>query len=320
MAIAHSSGGVSDRALHRMVIGLAIGLSVLLAAFSLIYYLGQHRSAGPSLTERQVVSAEAAVKANPNDLSLRLQLAAAYRENQRYTDAITQYDELLRVGPTNRSTLVGKGETQMDMGDLTGATASLQKVIGAKMTWAYETVDPQLQKAFYDLGSISTQQGKYAEAATYLLSALKIDSTDADSLYLLGTVELKSNDAAGALSSFQQAVLFVPTGWADPYTGMSQAYTKLGKAPEASYATAMAAFCNGDLDSAKTTLTSLTSTSVKVDAMLGLGMIAEKVNDNATAISWYQKVLKARPGDFTATSGLSRLNAVPSAAPSAKKA
>jgi len=320
MAIAHSSGGVSDRALHRLVVAMAAGLALLLTAFVVVYYLGQRSSSGPTLTERQVASAEAAVKANPNDLSLRLQLAASYRSNRQYSDALAQYDELLRVGPTNRSSLVGKGETQMDMGDLAGAMTTLQKVTGAKMTWTYEAVDPQLEKAFYDLGSISAKQGNGAEAVAYLMAALKIDSTDADALYLLGTTQLKSGDANAAINSLKQAVLFVPTGWADPYTAMSQAYTKLGKQPEATYASAMAAFCNGDLDTSKNQLASLTSTSVKVDAMLGLGMIAEKVNDNATAVSWYTRVLKARPGDFTATSGLSRLNAVPSAAPSAKKA
>jgi tetratricopeptide (TPR) repeat protein len=314
MAIAHRSGAVSDRALHRLVTALAVGLVGLLAAFTVLYYLGQHTNAGPSLTERQVTSAEAAVKATPNDLSARLKLAAAYRENKQYSDAVTQYDELLRINAGDRNTLVGKGETQIAMGDLTGAVTTLTKVTTATMTWSYEALDPQLEKAFYDLGSVYALQGDQKNAISNLQSALKIDSTDADALYALGTSLLATGKPADAAQNLQQAVSFVPTGWKEPYTALEQAYTQLKQPDRATYAAAMAAFCDNDLDAASTRLTALTSGSVKDDAMLGLAFISEKKADDAAALSWYRKVLKDRPADFSAKSGVDRLTASTSAA------
>jgi tetratricopeptide (TPR) repeat protein len=307
MAIAHTSGGVSDRALRRLMIWLAVGLAVLLATFTAVYYLGQHTNAGPSLTERQVSSAVAAVQAAPNDLTARLKLAAAYRENRQYSDALTQYDELLRINGTDRNTLVGKGETQMAMGDLAGAAATLTKVTTAKMTWSYEALDPQLEKAFYDLGTVYAKQGDQAKAITNLTAALKIDSTDADALYALGMSQLATGKAADAATNLQQAVAFVPTGWREPYAGLEQAWTQLKQPDRATYAAAMASFVDGDYDAARTKLTGLTAGPVKDDAMLGLAFVAEKTGDDATALSWYRKVLKDRPDDFSAKNGVDRL-------------
>ena len=307
MAIAHEGSGMSDQTLRRLVKWTAIGLGVLLVAFSVIYYLGQHTSSGPTLTERAVASAEKTVSDAPNDLSARLKLAAAYRENQQLEEAQGQYNEVLKAKPTARPALVGLGETLIAKGDLDGAATTLTKVTGAKMTWAYEAEDPQLEKAFYDLGSIAATRGKYVDAQDFLANALRIDETDADALYLLGTVQLKANDPGAAVATLSQAVQFVPTGWAEPYAALATGYDKLGKKDEAAYANAMVDFANGKDESAKSRLETLTSSPIKVRAMLGLGMITEKAGDRDVAKSWYQKVLAASPNDFSAKAGLSRL-------------
>jgi tetratricopeptide (TPR) repeat protein len=298
---------MSDQTLRRLVKWTGVAVVLLLVAFSAIYYLGQRTSSGPTLTERAVASAEKTVSDSPNDLTARLKLAAAYRENKQFEDATAQYNEILKAKPTARPALVGLGETLLAKGDLDGATTALTKVTGAKMTWAYETQDPQLQKAFYDLGSIASQQGKLTQAEDYLANALRIDATDADALYLLGTVQLKNNDPGAAIATLSQAIEFVPTGWAEPYTALAAAYTKLGKKDEAAYANAMVDFANGKNESAKATLSTLTSSAIKVKAMLGLGMITEKDGDRTAAKAWYQKVLAANPTDFSAQAGLGRV-------------
>ena len=310
MAIAHEGPTISDRTLRRLVKWTAIGFAVLLVIFSVVYYLGQHRSSGPSLTERQVSSAEQAVKDAPNNLDARLTLAAAYRDNKQYSEALAQYDELLRIGSGNRNSLVGKGETLIAMGDLDNAKTTLTSVVKAKMTWSYEAQDPQLQKAFYDLGVISVTQKSYAQAQDYLQQALTIDATDADAFYQLGLAQLGAGNAKAAVASLRQAVLFVPTGWCEPFQQLAAAYTKLGQADESTFSSAMSDNCAGNTDKAKTELTGLTSATnatVKTDAMLGLAQIAETANDNSTAASWYRQVIKARPDDFTAKTGLARL-------------
>ena len=307
MAMAHREPTISDRALRRLVKGTTIVLAVLLVLFTVVYYVGQHRSSGPSLTERQVTTAEQAVKDAPNSLDARLTLAATYRDNKQWSDALAQYDELLRVGPNNRNTLVGKGETLIAMGDLANAKTTLTSVVKAKMTWAFEAQDPQLQKAFYDLGVISNTQRSYPQAQEYLQQALSIDQTDADAFYQLGLAQLGAGDAKSSVVSLRQAVLFVPTGWCEPFQQLAAAYTKLGQSDSSTYSSAMADNCAGKTDKAKSELSGLTKGTVKADAMLGLAEIAEKSNDSATATSWYQQVLKVRPADFTAKTGLARL-------------
>mgnify|MGYP001793793559 CR=1 FL=1 len=109
----------------------------------------------------------------------------------------------------------------------------------------------------------------------------------------------------------------MPTGWCEPYTQRSLAYTKLGNVPQATYDGAMANFCHKKPVEAKSELNSLTAGPLKVDALLGLGLIAETESSNPEAISWYQKVLKVDPTNANAIASLSRPGGKPTT--SAKK-
>ena len=96
----------SDRRLNRL---LRAGVAVFVVgalAFAGVYYQDQHVNAGPSLVDRQIAGAEAAVKKTPNNLGIRLQLAAAYQTDKRPNDALKQYDEVLKADKTNRTALL----------------------------------------------------------------------------------------------------------------------------------------------------------------------------------------------------------------------
>jgi hypothetical protein len=73
----------------------------------------------------------------------------------------------------------------------------------------------------------------------------------------------------------------------------------------------MADFCNGKPDAASQRLQSLTSGPAAVDALLGLGLIAETSSNRTAAADWYQKVLQAQPGNATALTALGRLGVKP---------
>jgi tetratricopeptide (TPR) repeat protein len=128
---------------------------------------------------------------------------------------------------------------------------------------------------------------------------------------------LKQGDAKQAVDSVRRALLFVPSGWCPPYTTLSDAYRKLGQAPQAEYAGAMLALCEKRTDEATRTLSTLTSGPAAVDAMVGLGMIAEQAGRKTEAISWYQKVLERDPANAAALYALSWLGVKPSRAPTA---
>jgi tetratricopeptide (TPR) repeat protein len=289
------------------VMVLAIGV----ATFGFMYYQDQHVNAGPSLVDRQIAGAEAAVKKTPNNLTFRLQLAAAYLQNKRPDDALTQYDVILKAQKDNRQALLGRGQILITKGDLKAAYATYHQITNAAAKGEFSGADPQAQEAHYYLGQIAVKQGNAKVAVTELQTALKIDGTDSDALYLLGLARLQEGSPKLAVDSFKQALLFVPTGWCEPYTQLALAYGKLANAPQATYAGAMANFCHKKPVEAKAQLNTLTTGPAKVDALLGLGLISETQSLNPEAISWYQKVLKVDPTNANAISSLSRLGVAP---------
>jgi tetratricopeptide (TPR) repeat protein len=289
------------------VLALAIGV----AAFGFMYYQDQHVDAGPSLISRQTLAAEAAVKKAPGNIAARLALAASYRSVNRLDDSLAQYDEILRAAKTNRFAMLGRGEVLIAKGDLKGASAMYKKITGAEKKGEFAGADPQLEEAYYYLGSIAVKQGNAKEAITQLAAALKIDKTDSDALYLMGVAELKTGSPLLAVDALNKALLFVPTGWCEPYTQLTVAYGKLGNTPRKTYTAGMADFCQKKTVLAKTQLKTLVKGPVAVDALLGLALIAETESNNPEAASWYKQVLTVDRKNGTAISALSRLGAGP---------
>jgi RNA polymerase-associated protein CTR9 len=286
-------------------------LVVGVLAFAGIYYQDQHVDAGPSLAGRQIAGAEAAVKKTPNNLQVRLQLAAAYLQDKRPDDALKQYDVILQADKANRPALLGRGHILITKGDLKAAAATYHKITDVAVKGEFAGADPQAQEAHYFLGSIAVTQGNTKVAIAELTAALSITRTDSDALYLLGLAHLKEGSTQLAVDSFKQALLFVPTGWCEPYTQLALAYGKLANAPQKSYSTAMADFCLKKPDEAKAQLKTLTTGPVKVDALLGLALIAETESNKTEAVSWYQKALTVDAKNVSAISGLSRLGVAP---------
>jgi tetratricopeptide (TPR) repeat protein len=311
----------SDRGTALLLrIGAAV-LAVGLVAFGLLYYKDQHVTQVPSLVERQISVTEAAVRKNPDDLQARLQLGTVYEQATRYGDAITQFDQVLKAAPGNKDALLGKGFALMTKGDLAKAVAPLTQIIKATRTGEFAGADSQLATAYYYLGVIAVKQRQPDEALTQLSHALKIEPTDSDAMYQVGLAQLLDGKQLEAVATFRSALRFVPTGWCEPYQQMQVAYTSLKKPELAGYAAGMAGFCGNKVDQAKTQLTALTAGPAAVDAMLGLGLIAETQHDTKAAASWYQQALAKDPKNMTAISSLSGLGVEPKVpgAPAKKK-
>jgi tetratricopeptide (TPR) repeat protein len=291
------------------VLVLAIGV----LAFGGFYYQDQHVDAGPTLVGRQTEAAEAAVKKAPNNIAARLALGASYRSVNRLDDALGQYDEILKADKTNRFALLGRGEALIAKGDLNAAATTYRKITSAQKKGEFAGADPQLEEAYYYLGSIAVKQGKAKEAITQLQLALKIQKSDSDALYLLGVAQLKDGAPQLAADSLNQALLFVPTGWCEPYSQLTTAYGMLGRVPQATYAKGMAAFCLKKPAEAKRQLTSLIKIKgpVAVDALLGLALMAETESNNPEAVTWYKQVLTVDRTNINAISSLSRLGVTP---------
>lgn len=313
---------LTDRALSRLLRGVVVALVVGAPLFGILYALDQRGGPDASLGQRQVTAAEAQVRAAPDNVALRIQLGQAYRQADRLDEALRQFDEVLTVDDANRAALLGRGGVLLAKGDLVGAVAAYKKITSANAGGEFAGADPQLQEAHYYLAVIAARQGALSDAADEATAALRIDKTDADAWYLLGTVQVRSGATDRAVEAFRRALTFVPTGWCEPYAQLATAYRKLGKPAEAEYAAAMVDFCQHRPTEARTRLAALVSAPAtvpgptRVDAMLGLGMIAESTSDRDDAVEWYRRALAADPANATAAGGLARLGAARTTRPS----
>lgn len=314
MDLVQRLSSVQERTLDRVIYAGLLALVVGLGVMGLVYALDRRVDVGPSLLDRRVSSAEAAVRKHPGETGLRLQLAGAYREMNRRDSALDQYAEVLKVDPGQRTALLGRAEVRVEQGELLAATLSYKQVIQSAAKGGTGAVDPQLESAYYGLGwiAVNTKQPRLAIRA--LGKALKFDPTDADALQLLGVAELQAGDPRRAVRAIRRAVLLVPTGWCDPYKLLSIAYMKLNRGPQAQYAGAMTDFCERRPADAIRQLKPLMAGPAAVDSMLGLGMIAEAQSDRAGAVHWYRRVLAADRSNATARTSLNRVGFTPSAA------
>ena len=309
MKLTRGTTSVSDQTFSWVMrLGVMV-LAIGVATFGFMYYQDQHVDAGPSMVDRQIQGAEAAVQKAPNNVQTRLQLAAAYLQDKRPDDALKQYDEILKAEKDNRTALLGRGGVLITKGDLTAAAVSYHKITDVAAKGEFAGADQVAQEAHYYLGSIALKQGKAKLAITELNAALKIDPTDSDALYLSGVAQLKDGAPKLAVNSLKKALLFVPTGWCEPYSELALAYGKLNLSPQKTYATGMANFCLKKPVDAKRQLTSLIKGPVGVDALLGLGLIAETESNNPEAVTWYKQVITLDRKNAEATSALSRLGA-----------
>ena len=309
------SPSVSDRTFSWVMrLGVMV-LAIGVAGFGFMYYQDQHVDAGPSLVGRATLAAESAVKRSPGNITARLALADAYRLDKRLDDSLKQYDMILTVDKTNRFALLGRGSVLNTQGDLAAAVITYKKITNAEKKGEFAGADPQLEEAYYYLGAIAVKQGKAIEAITNLSAALKIDSADSDAYYQMGLAETKAGKTMLAIGAFQEALKFVPTDWCEPYEELAVAYGKLGSKSQAAYNTGMASFCHKKPAVAKLQLKALIAGPMKVDALLGLALIAETENNNPEAVSWYKKLLTVDPKNAAAKIALTRLGAGPTGTP-----
>lgn len=293
------------------LIKIGLALIVLAVAVEVSDYFLDWRNGEESLIERQISTAEDAVREEPNETGLRLQLAEIYRAADRPDDALTQYDEVLELEGSQSTALLGRGEVLAEKGEEDEAEESFKAVIDASGGGEFAAVDPQLEAAYYGLASVHLEQDRAKQALDAAKQAVTIESMDADAWNLLGSAALATGDPDLAVRALRQAVLFVPTGWCEPYEGLVDAYRKLNRKPYARYASAMVDLCEERPADATRRLRPLASGPAKVDAMLGLGMAAEAESHRASAARWYRKVLAVDAENFNARANLSRVTPGP---------
>jgi tetratricopeptide (TPR) repeat protein len=307
-----------EQRLEKLLRNLLKGLVAAVAIFAVIYFFGQRQShveAAPAVPDQIIASAEASVRATPNDIALRLKLASAYAQGNRVDEALAQLREILKTQPNYRAAQLGLGQLLLQQGNAADAQSWLSKYVSSASGGEFSAQDPQLETAYFLLGRAESDLGNDVASADAYAKAVKIDPGDADAWYELGNKSLKLKQYDTALSSFDRAVAFVPTGWCEPYDGMSKAFAGLGNTDGTTYASAMVRICNGGgLDSAEP-LKGLVNSKYVVGALYGLGLAAENENNTTAAIDYYQQLLSADRTNIAALSAINRLGGKPEPKP-----
>ena len=312
----------TDRTIDRLIKAMALVLVIGIPLIAFVYWSDRHVDRTPTQAERNVAAAEELVKKNPNDVQARTSLAAAYVSAKRYEDGITQFGEVLKSEPGNRPALLGRGIAYIQVEKYDLAKADFQKLVDDAKAGEFAKTDPQLEQAYYELGVIALKRGDAKAALDPLTSALAIDGGDADALYSYGTALISTGDPARGVEALRRAVMFVPSGWCEPYQGLVAGYGALGDTVGTAYANAMVDFCSAKYVEAKAKLEPLTTGPMKIDALLGLALTSAHAGDLAAATGYYDQVLAIDPSNTSALIGLGQIGgnahaSAPAASPTA---
>jgi tetratricopeptide (TPR) repeat protein len=160
-------------------------------------------------------------------------------------------------------------------------------------------------------------QGRPAEAVPFLESALRINRSDADALFLIGQAYAQTGATDRAEIALRRAVAFVPIGWSEPYAALADAFTKAGRAAMAEWAGAMAQVADGQPDLAEPRLLAIVDSDAALDVAIGLGLLYESRGDLTSATEWYGAALEMDPANDAAMLGYGRVSPIPAADPAA---
>jgi tetratricopeptide (TPR) repeat protein len=299
--------GMDDRQLNRWIKRVALILVAGTVLFAGFYVFDRWRPATEPIVDRRLSALEQQVRDTPDDLTARGTLADTYVAKGRFADAVVQYNLILETGKATEQATYGRAGAYMGLAQLDDAAKDYQAVVDIAKGGEMANVDPMLQASYYSLGSIAMQQGKPAEAISFLESALAIKRSDADALYLIGTAYVATGETDKAETVLRAAVAFVPIGWSEPYTALAEGFTKAGRTAEAEWAGAMADLVAGKPELAEPRLLAIVNGDAAVDAAIGLGLLYETKGDTAAAAGWYAKALAMSPDNAAARLGMSRV-------------
>jgi Flp pilus assembly protein TadD len=141
-------------------------------------------------TDPAVQQLEARVQQNPNDLNLRTELAKAYLDHENLMAVFEQTKFVLEKSPDNAKALTYQALVRMAMGQMTEASAMLEKATQS---------DPTLLDSWVGLAWVRMRLGKTAEAEQAIRAAQKVHPEEAARLdSVLQEMKARATEAPAA--------------------------------------------------------------------------------------------------------------------------
>ncbi len=281
------------------------GAALVVVAFAVASYIADS-GPGASALDQMIQDLEEQVRADPGNADLRVAVADAYLKDGRARDALTQYEEALRLDDKRIDALYGMGLAYYALGELDQAGAAFQTVVKQSQDDPLQTLDRRLQGAHYYLGLVLRQQGRLDEAINEFRIALGLNRADADTLVELGRTFALKQQWEDAVAAFEIAVAYVPD-YVEAYRELEAAARAQGDEAKATYARAMVDVVEGNPKRAVEPLRSVASQSENSRYWWALGYALEKTGDLEGAKEAYRWATEINPGELLAADALRRL-------------
>jgi len=161
---------------------------------------------------REIARWEQVLAQKPDDVDAHVALGFAYQQEQRYDDALVQYDLVLKYDPANTAALYNIGMVLFELDRPEEAEERLLQVL--------ETDDTHLLAA-KALGEYYAERGDYRAVVAVVRPAAEAQESAADLQYLMGLAYERLGRDDWARERYEAALTFVPD-MADALEGLER--------------------------------------------------------------------------------------------------
>jgi tetratricopeptide (TPR) repeat protein len=212
-----------DFSLNIVLVVLLVGLIGVAAYFGYTVYVDQQMEFNSSATGRLATVLEQAVRKAPNDATIRIRYGEALGAMGKYQQAIEQFNAALKIDPKHTGAYLDLGMVAMLTKNDAAAERYFQKVISLSDANQYSALDKIREQAFYNLGLLTLEQKRYAEAAGFFKGALAIRRDASDTYYQLAKAYQALGDVDAAIRQLEIAIQFDP-GFAEAHYYLGELY------------------------------------------------------------------------------------------------
>jgi tetratricopeptide (TPR) repeat protein len=299
-----------DVRLARLGRRLLILTVLLLVAFAGYYAYDRYFVTAETPIDRTVRQLEDKVRQSPNDVEMRMRVASGYAQQHRYDQAITQYQEVLKLRSDWLPAIFAMASTEAARGNSARAEELYRLVADRYKDNQYRYATKELQVVYYQLGKFALDAGRAEEAVSWTQEALQVDPTDGDALYLLGQSQEAAGDATAAEVAYVRAAAFDPN-FLQAYAGLERTASLAGDTNQAAYARGMQHYASGNFGEALSNFQQLVNEAPDFAAAYeGLGLAYAKGNNADQAIKAFSAALERDPNRLLSQWSLRSLQSI----------
>lgn len=159
------------------------------------------------------------LKLNPGNLKVRMELGEVFFEEQRYDDAIEQFNEIKEKLTSYPRVHYQLARVYLSKGDVAKAKLMAEKEL---------ELNPQLDSAHFISGEVYRLNRQYREAIQKYEKAIGLNPKSVEALMAMGLIRLNQNYANESIELFSRALKEDPTN-ANIHKQMGDAYRAAGQ-------------------------------------------------------------------------------------------